>query len=87
MCEFLSPIWAIQATGFSLLVRCPHFYLGFRSLLVHATGFPVQTSLTLTSFFAGCSVTVTVTCDQDVGEVGEDEVEELLDRPVTTNGT
>ena len=36
---------------------------------------------------AGCSVGVTLTSDEDVGEVGEDEVEELADRPGTTNGT
>ena len=30
---------------------------------------------------------VPVSCDEDVGEAGEDEVEELVDRPRTTNGT
>ena len=30
---------------------------------------------------------VAVACDEDVGEVGEDELEELVDRPKTTNGT
>ena len=30
---------------------------------------------------------VTVSCDDDVGEVGEDEVKELVDKPGTTNGT
>ena len=30
---------------------------------------------------------VPVSCDEDVGEVGGDEVEELLDRPGTTKGT
>ena len=30
---------------------------------------------------------VTVSCDEDVGEVGEDELEELVDRPGTMNGT
>ena len=33
---------------------------------------------------AGQSVSVTVSCDEDVGEV--DEVEELVDNPGTTNG-
>ena len=28
-----------------------------------------------------------VSCDEDVGEVGEDELEELVDRSRTTNGT
>ena len=26
-------------------------------------------------------------CDEDVGDVGEDELEELVDRPGTKNGT
>ena len=30
---------------------------------------------------------VTVSCDEDVGDVGEDEHEELVDRSRTTNGT
>ena len=30
---------------------------------------------------------VTVSCDEDVGEVGEDELEELVDKPRTTIGT
>ena len=34
---------------------------------------------------AGTSVSVTISCDEDVGEV--DEVEELMDKPSTTNGT
>ena len=34
---------------------------------------------------AGISVSVTVSCDEDVGEV--DEVEELVEKPSTTNGT
>ena len=36
---------------------------------------------------AECSVGVTVSCDEDVGDVGEDELEELVDRPGTTSGT
>ena len=30
---------------------------------------------------------VTAPCDEDVGRAGEDEHEELVDRPGTTNGT
>ena len=37
--KFLS-ILADHATGFRVRSRC-HFYLGFRFLLVHATGLPV----------------------------------------------
>ena len=29
---------------------------------------------------------VTVSCDEDVGEVGKDEVEELVDKPGRMNG-
>ena len=29
----------------------------------------------------------TVSCDEDVGEVGDDEIEELVDEPGITNGT
>ena len=36
---------------------------------------------------AGCTVGVTASCDEDGGDVGEDELEELVDRPGTTNGT
>ena len=36
---------------------------------------------------AGFSVLITVSCDEDVEETGEDEVEELVDMPGTTNGT
>ena len=36
---------------------------------------------------AGISVSVTVSFDEDVGKVGEDEVKELVDKPGTTNGT
>ena len=39
---------------------------------------------TSSSFFFG---RVTVSCDEDVGEVGEDEEEELVDEPGTTIGT
>ena len=36
---------------------------------------------------AGFSVLITVSYDVDVEEVGEDELEELVDKPRTTNGT
>ena len=32
-------------------------------------------------------MSVTVSYDEDLGEVDEDEAEELFDRPGTTNGT
>ena len=51
-------------------------------------GIPRNSSLTISLLsFAGFSVLITVSCDEDVDEAGEDEVEELVDRPRTTNGT
>ena len=35
---------------------------------------------------AGFSVLITVSCDEDVEEAAEDEVEELVGKPGTTNG-
>ena len=50
--------------------------------------FPRTSSLILSLLVdAGCSVRVTMSCDRDVGEVGEDELEEIVDRPGTTKGT
>ena len=53
-----------------MLVPCPHFYLGFRFVLVHATGFLVPPH-SYSHFL--------LSCDEDVGETDEDEVEELVD--------
>ena len=36
---------------------------------------------------AGCSVGVTLSCDEEVREISEDDFEELVDRPGTTSGT
>ena len=36
---------------------------------------------------AGCCVGIAASCGIDVGDAGEDELEELVDRPRTTNGT
>ena len=48
-----------------------------------------STVLLALSFFidAGRCVGVTASCDENVGDVDEDELEELVDRPGTTNGT
>ena len=55
---------------------------------VHATRFPRTSSLMLSLLVdAGCYVGSAVSCDVAVGNVGEDELEELVDRPGTTNGT
>ena len=50
--------------------------------------FPRDSSLTVSLLsVAGFSVLITVSCDEDVDEASEDEVEELVDRPGTTNGS
>ena len=50
-------------------------------------GSPRTSSLMLSLLVdAGCSVGVTAPCDEEKGDVGEDELEELVDRPGTTNG-
>ena len=74
------------ATHHSVILRRCLFYLGCRFLLIHATGSPVCNSLVLSLLLlAGISVSVTVSCDEDVGQVGEEE--ELVDKPGTTTGT
>ena len=64
-----------------------HFYVS----LVFAglcNGFPRDSALILPLLSAeGFSVLVTESCNEDVEEVGEDDVEELVDKPRTTNGT
>ena len=80
---------ADHAAGHSVIPR-RHCHLDFRFLLIHATSFPraVESSLAFSLLLvAGISVSVTVSCGEDVGEVGEDEVEELVVKPRTTNGT
>ena len=63
--------------------RLLHFYLCFRFLLIHATGFPGLLTHNFTSFC--CWI---FRADHSILRwTGEDEVEELVDRPGTTNGT
>ena len=51
-------------------------------------GLPRDSSLIISLLSdAGFSVLITVYCDEDVDEAGEDEVEELVDTPGITNGT
>ena len=83
----LLAILADHATSFLVLLRSHHFYLNFRFLLVHATSFFVLPHSYSLLSVAGFSVLITVSCDEDVEEVGEHEVEELVDRPGTANGT
>ena len=79
---------ADHATSFLVLPRCLHFYLGFSVSAGPCNRFPCTSSLILSLLVdAGCSVGVTVSCDEDVGDEGEGELEELVDRPGTTKGT
>ena len=51
-------------------------------------GFPRNPVLILPLLSAaGFSVPITESCDEDLEEVGGDDVEELVDKPGTTNGT
>ena len=60
---------------------------GFSVSAGSCDGFPGTDSLIFSLLsVAGYSVVVTVSCDEDVGEVGENGVEELVDKPGTTNG-
>ena len=51
-------------------------------------GFPRDSALTLPLLsVAGFSVPTTESCVEDVEEVGQDDVEQLVEKPGTTNGT
>ena len=83
-------ILADHATVFPVLFHCLHFYLDLGFLLVHATDLSVLFRCHAYShflFLAGCCVGTMGSCGTNVGEVSEDEVEELVDRPGTTKGT
>ena len=72
----------------SLYIHVVVIFDGFSVSAGPCDRFPCTSSLVLSLLVgAGCSVGVTVSCDEDVGEVGEDEFEELVDRPGTTKGT
>ena len=79
---------ADHATSFLVHPRCRHFKKCFSVSAGPCDRFPCTYSLVLSLLFdAEYSVGVTVSCDEDAGEVGEDEVEELVDRPGKTKGT
>ena len=63
------------------------FSFGFSISAGPCDRFPVQTSLTLTSFCCWMFRGNRSLLHENVGEFGEDEVEELFHRLVTTNGT
>ena len=85
--ELFKPFWQItqrvaRASSMSSIL------FGFSVSAGPRDELPRTSSLILSLLVAaGCSVEVSVSCDEDVGEVGEDELEELVDRPGTTNGT
>ena len=61
---------------------------GFSVSAGSCDGFPRTDSLVLSLLpVAGISVVNTVSCYEDVGEAGDDDVKELVDKPKTTNGT
>ena len=49
----------------------------------HRDSSPINSLLSVARF----SVLITVSCDEHVEEVGEDEVEEFVDKPRTPNAT
>ena len=74
------------ATHHSVIVRRHFFGFSISADLWNGSRRANDSSLALSLLLvAGISVWVTVSCDEDVGEV--DEVEELFDKPGTTNGT
>ena len=72
-----------SGNGFPCASSLSSFLLGFSISAGPCDRFPCTSTLVLSLHgVAGCTVG-----DEDVGEVDELEVEELLDRPGTTNGT
>ena len=64
------------------------FSFGFSVSAGPRDEFPRTPSLILSLLAdAGCCVGITASCDKDVGDIGEDELEELVCRPRTTKGT
>ena len=81
---FIYPNLAHLATHHSVILRC-HLLFGFSVSAGPRDESPRTSSLTLSLLVdAACYVGVTASCDEDVGDVGEDE---LVGRPRTTNGT
>ena len=77
-----------SGNGFPCAGSLSSLLFGFSISAGACDRFPCTSTLVLSLLgVAGCSVGVTVSCDEDVREVGEGEVEELVDRPRTTNGT
>ena len=70
-----------------VLPSIPHFYFGFRLLWIHAPGLPVAPHSYFHFFRLLYLLTSnTESCDED-DDVGVGVVEELVDKPGTTNGT
>ena len=85
--ELFQPFWQImrQVSSHFLVVVT---FLCFSVSAGPCGRSPCTSSLIVSLLLnSGCSVGVTVSCGGDAGEVGEDELEELVDGPGTTNGT
>ena len=83
---------AIHAIYLFVLLLIHHFYFRFRFLWVSCSGFPCSSSLALpllscTGFSVYLLTSNTESCDEDDAKVDEGVVEELVDKPGTTNGT
>ena len=68
-----------SGNGFRCASSLSSFLFGFSVSAGPSDKFPYSSSLIFSLLVdAGCSVGVTVSCDEDVGEGSEDEVEELV---------
>ena len=71
-----------------VILRCLHFYLCFSVSADPRDAFPGDSSLMISlPSGAGFSVLIRESCNEDDEEVGVGVVEELVDKPGTTNGT
>ena len=85
--ELFYPSWQIMRRVSSYFLVVIIFVWFFSVSAGPCDEFPRTSSLVLSLLVdAGCSVGVTVSGDEDVEEVGEDELEETVDRPGIMNG-
>ena len=73
--EFLQLFWQIRQPGLRVLARCPHFYWVFEFLAGSGDKSPCACSLTFSlRVVAGRIVEFSESCDDDVGDVGGQQV-------------
>ena len=65
---------------FEILQIALYFFMSFIFLCFRFLIHPLLSA-------AGFSVPITESCDEDVGEIGVDDMQKLIDKPGTTNGT